>query len=1255
MEFFYVVKATQKSGKQDAVIWFTAKGAARANLQLDVALEDAGIETGRGKDYAKPVRTDFPVFNDLPEESTIDYTWCERYTLADDQRTWNVIPGAASQSETTIVPDSATSDENQPVAAVTATDTADVGSTSQLENRTPAVRFAVHLLGDKYLSEISQEQHIVANELASDEGNVYFQCLLKAKNDVADISDLSLHSEWKLVQAVKEVFPQDKEHDPVLLAAFMSSWIKAEAGDRNQLVEDWKSGNLPAKDEPDYWYENGLRVHKTGDEFTRYPVCKLPFRQQLLAQLTVDELRHHVTRGEHAELYALEMDTDNSYVQTLLLAAESCSEIKAFDTKDLWRYTNAIRKVFSMDKRHELALLLQFTKAWVATPYIDRGILTREWAAGNRISHVQRTDAGTNADGGYVTDRGADAHHTLDTLDLEIACALLPMDFNHREIPGSILRRAKEIVTKKEEPWKSWSSILRNQPGVLAVNRTAIFNLVRIAPENIHLTPVAHLEFVNRTMTTNFNEATELMPIRSVSERQESEIPDAAAEPEVPVAQPGGGVKTDRSPNYKPSLDGLDTEIALATLSADFNIYDIPSDVFREAQAIVAANHSPFKEWSEALRATPGILDYSRAAIFALIRSAFKGIHFEPKHIRGHIHANLTETDHEHPTAEMLAAARHTPEVSWESEVNQQLAAEQHALPKWVEAGEQKLADEDEAETQTLPKWVSAADSQPRVANLGGGVFAIDGLMGGNADPVNNTTSNAVEKTEIVTETTSDVQMEEAQPEKVEVTDAVSPGESADAADPHTDALNPAEVLAASAPSLANQEQADVNQNAENAHQTEPVAEYPAYFEPGRYEGLPNNVYHAANGISSTQVKDARVSLMYFNARHVAKTIPREGSKVLDMGNLVHALALQPENLDEEFSVEPVIPEGAFTTAATLRTFIDAHNASLPAQLSADDIKELLDEYNATLPAQLPLGASVDETYAAYEQLPEVYQRIENGTKHTATAMKARIKEYNATLPAPVKTSGSRDALLEQLAIINPDLVAQEAQKPAPLKVSGTKAEMIQAVKSVKPDAVFADELLDAWRENPGDKILVTQQQMQTALAIQKALLEHPTAGKLLLHPDRAVETSYFGIDEETGLEIRVRPDLEIDIDAVRIGADLKTISMWNVKQSGLRSRLHREIIDRDYHLSAAMYMNAAALDQFFWIFVNKDEGYHWIAIVEACEELIELGMLEYRQTMNRIANAFDTGVWPAPITEDYTDELNDFDLRRLEALRTQA
>ncbi|MCM6965570.1 PD-(D/E)XK nuclease-like domain-containing protein [Enterobacter hormaechei] len=880
-----------------------------------------------------------------------------------------------------------------------------------------------------------------------------------------------------------------------------------------------------------------LKIDEGDDENTRYPIVQMSFRKQLLSQLTSDELRYHLTQAEYQEISTLEMDTDNGYVQNLLLAAASVEKIQTLDMPFLWKYTRAVRDVFDMEKRHELSLILKFTQVWAETSHLDRGILTKEWAKGNRISAVQRTDSGTNADGGYKTDRGEGAHHTLDSLDLEIACALLPMDFNPHEIPGSVLRRAKEIVAKKEEPWKSWSNILRNQPGVLAVNRTAILNLVRIAPENIHKTPATHLEFVNRTMTTNFNSTTELMP-----------LPSAA-----PVI----------------SREDVDKQLA--------------------------AERGEFVE---------GISD--------------------PTDPKWEITHRMTTTTHE----ENL----------------------------------QRIREEGARRAEEMKE-------QPEITSMGNGMFSIEGLL-------NQSASNEAEKTEV--ETTSNVQVQENNSNEEPTCDALSPGKvvlqpgesSADTGEePATVEPSAAEILATSAPSLASQDRDDATQipdsvdqnepesaqNEPEVHQEEPAVEYPAYFEPGRYEGLPNEVYHAANGISSTQVKDARVSLMYFNARHVEKTIVKERSAVLDMGNLVHALALQPEQLDAEFSIEPVIPEGAFTTTATLRTFIDEYNNGLPVLLSADDIKRFLEEHNATLPAQVPLGASLEETAQNYMTLPANFQRIDADQKQTATAMKACIKEYNATLPTPVKTSGSRDALLEQLAIINPDMVAQEAQKPQPLKVSGTKADLIQAVKTVKPDAVFADELLDAWRDNPEGKVLVTRQQLGTALNIQKALLAHPTASMLLTHPSRAVEVSYFGFDEETGLEVRVRPDLEIDLDGVRIGADLKTISMWNVKQESLRARLHREIIDRDYHLSAAMYCETAALDQFFWIFVNKDENYHWIAIIEASAELLELGMLEYRKAMRAIATGFDTGEWPAPITADYTDELNDFDLRRLEALRTQA
>ncbi|EEC0688810.1 exodeoxyribonuclease, partial [Salmonella enterica subsp. enterica] len=668
-------------------------------------------------------------------------------------------------------------------------------------------------------------------------------------------------------------------------------------------------------------------------------VATMPLRHRVLAQYIGEgEYLYHVDASQKKEILRLEMDTDNSYVQNLLLAAENVEAFKKAIEHDIHKIVNAVKKVFPVDgKTPELATVIQFLKTWFETEHIDRGLLVKEWAKGNRVSAIQRTESGANAGGGNKTDRNPDYEHTLDTLDVEIAMATLPMDFNIYELPGSVYRRAKEIVKKKE---------------------------------------------------------------------------------------------------------------------------------------------SPFKEWSAALRATPGILDYSRAAIFALIRSAHPEFYHYPGRLQGYINANLTETDHENPTEEALTAARHTPEKDAVEEANRQLAA---ARGEYVEG----ISDPND------PKWVKTGTSQPTtepelVKNVGNSIFDVSALM----------QNSSTHGTETNPETTSNVQVQKADSDEKQAGDAVQAGEGdlgtgkeAVTVENH----NQAETHQNN--DSVSQSEPEAQQNVQESQQEEPEAAWPEYFEPGRYEGVPNEVYHAANGISSTQVKDARVSLMYFNARHVEKTIVKERSPVLDMGNLVHALALQPENLEAEFSVEPEIPEGAFTTTATLREFIDAHDASLPALLSADDIKALLEEYNATLPSQMPLGASVDETYASYEQLPEEFQRIENGTKHTATAMKACIKEYNATLPAPVKTSGSRDVLLEQLAIINPDLVAQEAQKSSPLKVSGTKADLIQAVKSVNPAAVFADELLDAWRENTEGKVLVTRQQLGTALNIQKALLEHPTAG----------------------------------------------------------------------------------------------------------------------------------------------------------------
>ncbi|EAS0598903.1 PD-(D/E)XK nuclease-like domain-containing protein [Salmonella enterica] len=864
-------------------------------------------------------------------------------------------------------------------------------------------------------------------------------------------------------------------------------------------------------------------------------VATLPFRHRVLAQYIGDgEYLYHVDTDQKKEIACLEMDTQNTTVQNLILAAENVEPFKKAIEHDIHKAVNAYKQVFPVDgKVPELCTTIKFFKEWFSAEHINRGLLIKEWAERlkNKPAPVKKTGPHkVIVDEVNKPERPRRSEKpTHRTINYELACGFCEeLDLNNLR---PAMDFAKRIIAEDREDWKRMSMTVGIIPDIKGYDRQTIIDLVRKAPKAVH----NGNPDLRRTWCESF------LAVHGVRDPDWYEyVPD--------------------------NTPTTHEENAARLRQAGKCLRDIEAGRF---QCDEEKQH-PTGELADE-PATPEAVEQDTTEH-----------HPDPQPLENEPPVSQTEAGYQKIRAELHEARKNIPPKN-PVDVGKQLAA---ARGEYVEG----ISDPDD------PKWVKT-ETSPRankpeiVTKVANGIFDVTALLKGS--------SIHGEKQEVET-TVSEPEMPETKPE--------------------------------------------------------PQYTWPEYFEPGRYEGVPNDIYHAANGISSTMVKDARVSLMYYEGRHVSKTIKKERSKVLDMGNLVHVLALQPEILDAEFSIEPEIPEGALTTTATIRAVIDEYNASLTPQLSADEIKTLLEEYNSSLPAPVPLGGDKDAIGVAYLELPDDFKRIVGDDKNfTASTMKACIKEYNATLPPQVRTSGNRDALLEQLAIINPDLVAQEAQKPQPLKVSGAKADLIQAVKSVKPDAVFADELLDAWRENPGNKILVTRQQYETALAIQSALYAHPEAGKLLQNPTRAVEVSYFGIDDDTGLDIRVRPDVELEYEGLRIGFDLKTISMWDVKEDSLKSRLHREITMRDYHLSAGMYCNVADLDKFAWIFVNKDEGYHWVAVVWASDSLLELGKLEYRRTIRAIANAMDTGEWPAPVTAAYTDELNDYDLRRLEALREMA
>ncbi|WFA48972.1 3'-5' exoribonuclease [Klebsiella pneumoniae] len=417
----YLIKAKAKANEAKSLFcWFSAKSDSRAERKILDILEDAEINVGRGASHQLPIRTNWLIVDDLPEEGVLDNTWCDRYELGgEDGLTWQKIVAPAAA-------------EPQPSS--------------------------------------------------------------KPEYDISPANS----------------------------------------------------------DEEDY----------SNNEEALFNLAEMSFRTQLLAQYMADE-RHvyHISIPHRNRLSAMEMDTDNHGVQNLLLTAENIPELKKYDMPGLWKFTSAFKSVFPVGKRHELGKQIQFAKLWLETSHIDRGILTKEWAAGNYITSINKTDTGANAGGGNKTDRNPDYQHSLDTLDIEIALATMPMDFDIYNFPASVHRRAKEIVQKKESPFKEWSAALRSTPGILDYSRAAIFALIREASSGITPFPDRLRGYINANLTEHKHDTPSAETLAKAGH-----IPSAAV--------------TLDAINH--AIAGEDSSAKLETLSSDFKA--VGTELVKEAQ-----------------------------------------------------------------------------------------------------------------------------------------------------------------------------------------------------------------------------------------------------------------------------------------------------------------------------------------------------------------------------------------------------------------------------------------------------------------------------------------------------------------------------------------------------------------------------------------------------------------------------------------------------------------------------------------------
>ena len=112
----------------------------------------------------------------------------------------------------------------------------------------------------------------------------------------------------------------------------------------------------------------------------------------------------------------------------------------------------------------------------------------------------------------------------------------------------------------------------------------------------------------------------------------------------------GGGNPTDRVLPHTLATLRREVCIGILGIAMDFDIYELPHAVHERAKKMEeTATDERFTAWWKQLRRTPGILDFSRAAIIALIKSSPEDIYRDPVKLREYINKNLTESDHANP------------------------------------------------------------------------------------------------------------------------------------------------------------------------------------------------------------------------------------------------------------------------------------------------------------------------------------------------------------------------------------------------------------------------------------------------------------------------------------------------------------------------------------------------------------------------------------------------------------------------------
>ncbi|HDB9591086.1 TPA: exodeoxyribonuclease VIII [Escherichia coli] len=225
---------------------------------------------------------------------------------------------------------------------------------------------------------------------------------------------------------------------------------------------------------------------------------ELPIRW--LAQHGSEKPVTHVSRDELQALHIAR--AEELPAVTALAVSHKTSLLDPLEIRDLHKLVRDTDKVFPDPGNSSLGLMTAFFEAYLNADYTDRGLLTKEWMKGNRVSRITRTPSGANAGGGNKTDRGEDFVHDQASLARDVATGILArsMDVDIYNLHPAHAKRIEEIIAENKPPFSVFRDKFITMLGGMDYSRAIVVASVKEAPIGIEVIPAHVTEYLNKVL-----------------------------------------------------------------------------------------------------------------------------------------------------------------------------------------------------------------------------------------------------------------------------------------------------------------------------------------------------------------------------------------------------------------------------------------------------------------------------------------------------------------------------------------------------------------------------------------------------------------------------------------------------------------------------------------------------------------------------------------------------------------------------------